>query len=94
MEVRYHIDADTGLPHIYNHGVTEAEVEFILRHPGEDRAGSDASRHLLGQTAYGRHLHVIVVPDENEDGVFFVTANPIRGKPLKAYRRRQKRKRK
>ena len=43
MDVRYHIDPDTGLPHIYGHGVTEDEAEYVLRHPGEDRAGREGS---------------------------------------------------
>lgn len=93
MEVRYHLDPDTGQPHIYGHGVTEAEVEYVLRHPGEDRPGSDDSRHALGQTEAGRYLHVIFVPDEGAESVFVVTAYDLRGKPLQAYRRRQKRRR-
>ena len=28
--VRYYIDPETGLPHIYNHSVTEEEVEEVL----------------------------------------------------------------
>jgi hypothetical protein len=40
MEVRYHLDPDTGQPHIHGHGVTESEVEYVLRHPGEDRQGA------------------------------------------------------
>lgn len=91
MDVRYHLDPDTGLPHIYGHGVTEAEVEHVLRHPGEDRSGRDASRHALGQTAAGRYVHVIYVPDEEGDGVFVVTAYDVRGKALQAYRRRRRR---
>jgi hypothetical protein len=94
MEVRYHLDPDTEQPHIYGHGVTEAEVEYVLRHPGEDRPGSDGSRHALGQTAAGRYLRVIYVPDEGADSVFIVTAYELRGKPLQAYRRRKRRKRK
>jgi len=90
MDVRYHQDADTGLPHIHGHGVTEAEVEHVLRHPGEDRPGSNASRHALGQTAAGRYLRVIYVPDDAGDGVFVVTAYDLRGKPLQAYRRRKR----
>ena len=50
MDIRYFIEAETDEPHIYDHGVTEEEVEFVLRHPGEDRPGSDDSRHALGQT--------------------------------------------
>jgi hypothetical protein len=63
MDVRYFEDPETGEPHIYEHGVTEAEVEYVLRHPGEDRPESDDSRHVLGQTAAGRYLRVIYVPD-------------------------------
>ena len=92
MEVRYHLDPDTGQPHIYGHGVTEAEVEYVLRHPGEDRPSSEGSRHALGQTAAGRYLRVIYVPDEEGDGIFVVTAYELRGKPLQAYRKRRKRK--
>lgn len=91
MNVRYHYDPDTGLPHIYNHGVTESEAEFVILHPGEDRAGRDRSRHALGQTSAGRYLHVIYVPDIEEDGIFVVTAYEIRGKALQAYRRRRRR---
>jgi hypothetical protein len=88
-----HLDPDTGQPHIYGHGVTEAEVEYVLRHAGEDRPGTDDSRVALGQTDAGRYLRVIYVPDEGEDSVFVVTAYELRGKPLDAYRRRQRRRR-
>ena len=91
MDIRYHLDPDTGLPHIYGHGVTEAETEHVLRHPGEERSGRDGSCHTLGQTAAGRYLHVIYVSDEEGDGVFVVTAYEFRGKPLQAYRRRKRR---
>jgi hypothetical protein len=91
MDIRFHLDPATGLPHIYGHGVTEAEAEFILRHPGLDRPGRDNSRHALGQTATGRYLRVIYVPDEQGDGVFVVTAWELRGKALRAYRRRRRR---
>lgn len=90
MGFRDHIDPDTELPHIHGHGVTEEEAEYVLRHPGEDRAGRDNSRHALGQTAAGRSPHVIHVPDEEGDGVFVVTAYDLRGKALQAYRRRRR----
>ncbi len=91
MDIRFHYDPDTGLPHIYGHGVTDEEVEYVLRHAGEDRSGRDGSRHTLGQTAAGRYLHVIYVPDEDGDGVFVVRAYEIRGKALQAFRRRRRR---
>ncbi len=93
MEVRYFRDAETGLPHIYAHGVTEAEVEWILAHPGEDEACTGDSRQALGQTAHGRYLRVIYGPDEEGDGVFVVSAYPLAGKQLKAFRRRRGRRR-
>ena len=80
--LRYHLDPDTGQPHMSGHGVTLAEAEYVLRHPGDDRPGRDDSRHALGQTAAGRYLRVIYVPDEIGDGVFVVTAYDLRGKPL------------
>jgi len=91
MEIRYYRDPETGLPHIYDHGVTEAEAVWILTHHGEDEACSDGSRQALGQTVNGRYLRVIYVPDEEGDGVFVVTAYPLAGKQLKAFRRRQRR---
>jgi hypothetical protein len=91
MEVRYFHDPESGDPHIYEHGVTESEAEYVLRHPGEDRPGSDDSRHALGQTAAGRYLRVIYVPDPGADSVFVVTAYELRGKPLQAYKRRYRR---
>ena len=30
MEIRYYEDPDSGLPHIYGHGIDEAEVEQVL----------------------------------------------------------------
>ena len=91
MGIRYYLDPETGLPHIYDHGVTEVEAEWILAHPGEDEACSGASRQSLGQTVDGRYLRVVYVPDEEGDGLFVVTAYPLAGKQLKAYRRRQRR---
>lgn len=90
MELRFHLDADTGQPHIYGHGVREEEVRQVLRRPGEDRAGTEGSRVAIGQTAAGRILKVIYVRDSTGDGVFVVTAYDLTGKPLKAYRRRQR----
>ena len=91
MEIRYYRDPETGLPHIEQHGVTEAEAEWILAHPAEDEPSSRGSRQALGQTREGRYLRVIYVPDEEGDGVFVVTAYPLAGQQLKALRRRQRR---
>lgn len=92
MEIRYYLDPDTGQPHIYSHGVTEAEVEQLLNGPGEDFPGARNSRMKLGQTAAGRYLQVIYVPDKEPGSVFVITAYELRGKAKKAFRWRQGRK--
>jgi hypothetical protein len=92
MEVRFWNDPETRLSHILDHGVTEDEVREVLRKPGEDRAGDEGSRVAIGQTAAGRYLKVIYTRDADEDSVFVITAYDLGGKPMKAYRRRQRRK--
>ena len=92
MNIRFYIDSQTGVPHVYNHGVTEEEVEDMLRNPGEDRPGREGARVALGKTRGGRYLRVIYVPDPEPDSVFVITAYELQGKPLTAYRRRHKRK--
>ncbi len=91
MGFRYYLDPVNGLPHIYGHGITETEVEYVIRHPGEDIPGRDDSRQALGQTEAGRYLRVIYVPDPDPDSLFVVTAYELTGKPLAAFRRRQRR---
>ena len=90
MKIRFYIDPETNLPHIYNHDVREAEVEDVLRKPGEDRPGKENSRISIGQTKSGRYLRVIYVPVPEPDSVFVITAYELVGKPLKAYRRRSR----
>jgi hypothetical protein len=92
MEVRYYLDPDTDQPHIYSHGVTEKEVEEILRGPGEDVHGTRESRRKIGQTLAGRYLQVFYVPDKDPESVFVITAYELRGKARSAFRRRQRRK--
>lgn len=90
MRIRYYLDAETGEPHLFRHGVTTSEVEQVLASPGEDRPGRDGSRIALGQTSGGRYLRVIYVPDPEPDSVFVITAYPLMGKPLAAYKRRRR----
>jgi hypothetical protein len=94
MNIRYYLDPETGLPHIYRHGVDEDEVEEVLRRSGEDRPGREGSRVAIGQARAGRYLRVIYVPDPEPDSVFVITAYELRGKPLIAYRRRRRRRQK
>lgn len=90
VQLRFHIDADSEEPHIYQHGVTEDEVEEVMRWPGDDFPGREGSRIALGQTDAGRFLQVIYILDEDRLGAFVVTAYDLRGKALTAYRRRRR----
>jgi hypothetical protein len=94
MTIRFYIDPSTGEPHIYNHDVDEQEVKDVLMRPGEDRPGRDGSRVAIGKTREGRYLRVIYVRDPKPDSVFVITAFELTGKPLIAYRRRMRRRKK
>src|SRR5439155_2095217 len=78
-------------PSAHNHGVTEEEVLQVLRKPGPVYRGDRNSRLKAGQTDAGRYLQVVYSPDPAGDSVFVITAYPLTGKALKAYRRRQRR---
>lgn len=90
MTIRFYIDSETKLPHIYNHNIFEEEVEEVLVHPAEDRAGYDGARVALGRTSGGRFLKVVYLQEPG--GVFVITAYELRGKPLQAFRRRMRKK--
>ena len=89
MLVRFYLDPQTGLPHVYRHSVTEEEVEDVLASPGEDRLGREGSRVALGQTQAGRYLRIVYVPES--EGAYVITAYELAGKGLLAYRRRRRR---
>jgi hypothetical protein len=90
MNIRFYIDPETQMPHIYGHGVDQDEVEDVLRKPGEDRPGREGARVASGRTRAGRYLRIIYVPDQEADSVFVITAYQLSGKPLMAYRRRRR----
>jgi hypothetical protein len=88
MELRFWNDP----AHIEDHGVTEEEVRQVLSRRGEEFPGRDGSRIRLGQTEAGRYLQVVYVLDDVGDGAFVVTAYELTPKAKRAYRRRQRRK--
>lgn len=90
--LRFYLDPATGEPHIHEHGVREEEVEEALRNSGEERPGRGSSRVVIGATEAGRLLRVVYAPDSDRHTLFVITAYDLRGKPLAAYRRRQRRK--
>jgi hypothetical protein len=88
MQIRFLIDADSELPHIYNHGVKEQEAIDVIERPGLLLHGSRGSLIALGQTAAGRYLKVIY--RDLRDELLVITAYDLDGKALKAYRRRRR----
>ena len=92
MNVRYYIDSETGLPHIYKHNISEFEVETVLKKPGEYRPGKEGSRIAIGKTESGKFIRIIYVPESSKESIFVITAYEISGNVLKAYRRRRRRK--
>ena len=92
MEIRFYLDPETNLPHIYEHGVNEEEIRQVFMRRGDDFRGRGKSWIRFGQTSAGRYLKVIYSPDEIGDGIFVITAYDLRDKALKAFRRRQRRK--
>jgi hypothetical protein len=93
VQIRYYIDPVTNLPHIYNHDVSEREVEDILVRPLQDIRGREDSRIALGQTEEGRYVKVIYVPDSIPESVFVITAYELGPKAKRALRRSRRRKR-
>ena len=93
MELRFYIDPESGQPHIFDHGVTEEEVRQVLVGRGDDFRGRRKSRIRFGQTLTGRYLKVIYVPDVKSAALLVITAYDLRGTALRAFRRRQRRKR-
>ena len=92
MNIRFYIDPETELPHIYNHNVNEREVYQVLANSGEDRRAKEGSRSVIGRSDSGRFIRVIYVPDPVPDSVFVITAYELKGKPLTAFKRRIKKK--
>jgi hypothetical protein len=94
VKIRFYIDPITGLPHIYNHDVDELEAEEALSNLDEDRPGTSNSRVAIGRTESGRILRLVYVRDTMPDSIFLITAYDLKGKPLTAFRRRMRKKRK
>lgn len=92
MNIRYFTDPDTGLPHIYGHGVTEREVQEVFRNSRDDIAARNNARFRYGPTDSGRHLKIIYSEDDDPDSIFVITAYNLEGNELRAYRRRRRRK--
>jgi hypothetical protein len=93
MNLRFHINPDTGEPHIYDHRVDEVEVTDVLRKPLEEIRGRKDGNIAHGQTRAGRYLKVIYVRDTHGDGIFVVTAYDLPPRQVQALKRRLRRRR-
>lgn len=94
MNIRFYDDPVTRLPHIYNHEVSESEVEEIFYNPHDDYSGSENSRIAVGQTNAGRYLKVVYTRDPMPNSIFVITALEPSDKQIKAFRRGKRRRRK
>lgn len=90
-ELRYHMNPESGLPHIYDHGERETEVEEAFQNRLLEFRGRGNTRIAQGQTAAGRYLKFVYAPDEDGIGIFVITAYDLRGSGLRALRRRLRR---
>ena len=91
MNLRFNVNPETGLPHIYDHGVEEYEVQDVLDDPIETTDSRDNSRVVIGQTRSGRYLLVAYRENRATDAIFVITAYQLRGNDLARFRRRQRR---
>jgi uncharacterized DUF497 family protein len=94
--IRFFRDPESGQPHIYNHNVSEGEVEEVFRNSPLNESGrpskSGRPTHMaLGTTDAGRKLKVIYALDDDGIGVFVISAYDLRGTQLRAFRRRLRR---
>jgi len=93
VKITYWEPPETGEPHIYDHGVSEDEVEEVLRNPGEELPGRNKARLVTGQTEEGRYLKVVFVRKPEQGAILVVTAYDLSPAQLAAYRRRRRKKR-
>ena len=91
MDLEFYIDPETGLPHIYRHGVEEYEVQDVLDDPIEATDSRDNSRVAIGQTRSGRYLLVAYRQNRETATILVITAYQLRGNDLARFRRRRRR---
>jgi uncharacterized DUF497 family protein len=91
LTIRFHIDPETGEPHVESHGVSVEEAQEVLARPLFEYPGKNGARIAVGQTTDGRYLRVVFLRDTAPDSIFVITAYDLPTKALKALRRRLRR---
>lgn len=87
MRFRFFIDPKTGEPHIYEHGVTEREVEQVFEDDPYKTVAREGAYQVSGQTWGGRYLR-IVYREEGPDEVFVIHARDLRKREKRTYRKK------
>jgi hypothetical protein len=91
MQIRFYLDPDTDRPHVENHGVSADECVEVLNRSRQDFPGVNGARIAFGSSRAGRVLKVVYKLDADDDELFVITAYPLKGKELKAFRARVRR---
>ena len=74
--------------HVARHGVSWEEVEEALLPPTVSRPARDGTTVVLGQTFAGRHLALVVAPDDDAPTVSVITARLMTDRERGLYRAR------
>jgi hypothetical protein len=90
VQIRFYIDPETGRAHCEAHDVRPTEAAEVLQRRSQDFAARDGARMAMGTTKAGRVLRVVYVLDE-DGSVFVITAYPLTGGALRAFKKRQRR---
>ena len=91
MNLRFNVNPETGLPHIYDHSVQEYGVQDVLDDPGDVKRDRRGLRIAIGQTRGGRYLQVIYRLEQATDVAFIITAYDPNNSTLDAFRCRRRR---
>ena len=91
MRYEFYLDAESGQPHLYRHGVDESEVIEVFEDAGLRWHNAEGKWVLIGKTRSGRFLQVVyLVLEENPPATFVITAYTPKRELISAYRRHMK----
>ncbi|MEX1104092.1 MAG: DUF4258 domain-containing protein [Dehalococcoidia bacterium] len=91
MKYEFHLDPETGEPHLATHGVSEQEALDVLEEAELVLKGSGETMVAHGQTRDGRWLRVVYV-ERPPGNLRIITAYTPGPKAIRAIRRRVRKK--